>query len=325
MLTTIEDIVSYDTAISLDEIDIMFLNSLNNPHQPDESDKIKLIREEFLKTFCEVLKKDITNEIDKEYIESRIEKLTFTYGGPFRFYERFLIARDGDVSKASSMMKEMLEVRLRVLGERLVSSLTESNDINNMGSDEAEQTLIKGIDKFWAIEIYGFTKSGYILLTGKLANIEPGEFIKKYSKKEIGQYYFHFVEKANLLQRISNSHPFSTNTGEESYKSKKMVEIYDFNHLSRKQFSMSGIKVLKDVLGLGQVVFPEQSERAYMINTPFFFSACWSIISRVLDKVTRDKTVISRYGCDKEITELLGSKDKLKTLMDRVLNKVNSH
>ena len=73
---------------------------------------------------------------------------------------------------------------------------------------------------------------------------------------------------------------------------------------------------------IGETCFPEHVDKSFFINTPWFFSASWAVVNKVLDKDTRDKTVISRHDCKKQLIELLGSEELLGTLWTKSEQKI---
>ncbi|KAI3796299.1 hypothetical protein L1987_38966 [Smallanthus sonchifolius] len=38
--------------------------------------------------------------------------------------------------------------------------------------------------------------------------------------------------------------------------------------------------------------YPQRLEKLYMLNMPWFFTSCWKIVSRVLEKSTSEKIVM---------------------------------
>ena len=50
------------------------------------------------------------------------------------------------------------------------------------------------------------------------------------------------------------------------------MEIYDLKGVGRHQLGMSGLLVLKRILGIGQGLYPENLDRTIIINAPWFFS-----------------------------------------------------
>lgn len=319
IVTTKSELEKCKGAISLDTIAPELLKELDNPIQPEETEELKKLKESFKDIIAEVLDKDKT--ADSALLEMKIKNLERVYGGEVRFYQRFYIARKGDMPKAEKMMKLMVQKRFEVLGERLVSAVVSEN------FDEEEQKLFSAISKYWPLEFFGFSEKGNLIMTAKLKDIKPGEFIKKFTKEEISRYYLHFMDTGSLLIRVSNSKPFSEPTipedqEEDGYLSKLVYEIHDFEGCSRKQFHMSGLKVLKDVLSIGQGVYPEQVQRSYLINAPWFMTFAVSVISVVLDKATKAKIVVKRNDCKDQILELLGGNEELYgSLWERALRK----
>ena len=237
MLESADQVRSHPTGFRLEELtDIKVLE--DNAFQPEETEDIIELKKRFYAAMAEVLKKDPNKEEDKAELDNHLGHLQTVYGGENRFYERFLLARNGNLDKATKMMKHMVEIRLQIVGEQLVTSAALTNNFYDKGSEErtGEVELFTSIDSFWAIDYWGFTKDGNPLMTGKLKNIRPGKFIKEYNKDEIKRFYFHFMERANILNRYANSPPLKDDNTGGNKRTRRYVEIYDFKGMSIRQF-----------------------------------------------------------------------------------------
>mmetsp|Transcript_15607 Transcript_15607/g.17632 ORF Transcript_15607/g.17632 Transcript_15607/m.17632 type:complete len:277 (-) Transcript_15607:369-1199(-) len=261
-----------------------------DPIQPDETEEMTSLKARARKELS------VTPKIEQKY------------GGENRFYERFLLARDNDVEKALKLMKKCLSIR---------ESLKVDAELSKQ-EQEAEEEVFSRIKPYWPLDFWGFGKDGSTILFGKLKNIKPKKFVDTFEVNEIKRFYVHFVHEGNELQKHSNS-PSMRQTEEGKWK--RQIEVFDLNGISTKQLHMKGLKILKEVLGLGQHLFPENVERTYMLNAPWFFSGAWNIVKHALDKETQKKVVISRYDCRKQLSELLGS----EALFDEMMQSMDNH
>mmetsp|Transcript_20459 Transcript_20459/g.24786 ORF Transcript_20459/g.24786 Transcript_20459/m.24786 type:complete len:277 (-) Transcript_20459:1050-1880(-) len=251
---------------------------------------------------------DVTKEFKAAISESGIDvpaHVPEIYGGELRFYERFLLARDNNVTKATKLLKKCMDIRdsLKVNGN------LDKEDLEN------EKELFRRIKEYWPIEFFGFTKNGNAILFGQLKDIKPKEFMEEFDTNEIKRFYVDFVQEGIQLQKLSNTPPLRR---PEENKWKRQVEIYDMNGISMKQLHIKGLLVLKEVLGSGQFLFPENVEKTYVINAPWYFSGAWNVIKHALDKETANKMTISRGDCRKEFIELLGDEGLVDEMMTSI-------
>ena len=69
------------------------------------------------------------------------------------------------------------------------------------------------------------------------------------------------------------------------------------------------------ILKLGQIMFPDNLAKSYIINAPWFFTAAWRVIRLGVARATIEKVTISRGNCRAEIAELLGSEELADQLL----------
>ena len=71
----------------------------------------------------------------------------------------------------------------------------------------------------------------------------------------------------------------------------KQIIIFDLANLSYSLDFMA-INVMRRVLSIDQSCYPERLKYLFMINTPWFFTAIWSMFKSIIDPVTADKMKI---------------------------------
>lgn len=342
MISTLEELENHKGALSIDNIDPKLFKLVEDPVQPPETDDIRALKSFFKDAIYEVLNKDKTIETDQGHINKCTSNLEFLYGGPIRFYHKFLIARKGNLKKACKMMKTMLEKRYALLGETLITNMINVDNVDKLESTDPEESkILTEIAKFWVIEYFGYTEDHHLLLTAKLKDVDLYEVSKKFTRQQFDTYFYYFVEKALLLQRFANSPSFTSkevifpndevNKDADSLNTKyrRNIEIYDWKRVTRKQVHIQGLKIVRDVLGSGAHVFPEHVEKTFMINTPWYFTMIWAVFSVILDKESKGKGVISKTDCTKQISSLLGvdSEDEKETqeAVDKIWIRVERH
>jgi len=77
----------------------------------------------------------------------------------------------------------------------------------------------------------------------------------------------------------------------------RFVLVFDLRAFSMKNMDYQGVKVLVNIL---QTNYPEVLDRAVIVGSPFFFSACWAVIRPWLDPVTIAKVQFTDYEGVKE-------------------------
>lgn len=252
-----------------------------SPVQPEETEEIMLLR-------------DAVKDVATEDFETK-------YGGKNRAYERFLYARGHNLKKAEKMLRDTLRFRQKYR-------------LDEVRSDEeikSREELFTQIKPFWTLTQWGFTKDHQLVIYGALKNIKPGEFLRTFTEEQVTEFYLNFMEQVLQYQNYANSSPRREETDD---KWRGNVEIYDFKGVNRHQLAMHGLLVLKRVLALGQGNYPENLDRTFLINVPWYFSAVWKVISIVLNKRTLEKVVISSGDSRKKITEMMGSEDVVNEL-----------
>lgn len=90
----------------------------------------------------------------------------------------------------------------------------------------------------------------------------------------------------------------------------RIIVIFDLSGFSLQCMDYEALKLLIDIL---QTQYPEILGVAYVVNAPWIFNACWSVISMWLDPVTKakvsfvDETHIREIMSGSEIPHYLGS------------------
>lgn len=89
----------------------------------------------------------------------------------------------------------------------------------------------------------------------------------------------------------------------------RIIVIFDLSGFSMQCMDYEAVRLLVDIL---QTQYPEILGVAYVVNAPWVFNACWSIIKLWLDPVTTEKVSfvdeahIREMMRDSEIPEYLG-------------------
>lgn len=116
-----------------------------------------------------------------------------------------------------------------------------------------------------------------------------------------------------MLQNFTNSPPRRT---QEDKKWKANIQVINLKGISMGQLHITGLKLLRKVLKLGQGLNPENIDKSYIINVPWFFSGAWGIIKQALNKQILAKITVSSGNCKDELMKHLGSEELYNDFMN---------
>lgn len=159
---------------------------------------------------------------------------------------RFLRGRKGEFEKAFNAM-------IRHVRWRIESNVDNINIDNIKREVEKRKLVVSGVDK-----------RGRPLVT---------IYARRHNKnerdlEEVRQYMIYSLESA-----LQSSNP----------EEQKMTILFDLTGFGMYCMDYDAVKVLIDIM---QYNYPETLSVALIFNSPFIFSACWSIIRIWLDPVT---------------------------------------
>ncbi|KAH7286502.1 hypothetical protein KP509_32G010000 [Ceratopteris richardii] len=206
-------------------------------------------------------------------------KLTFSFktlhqGFPDETLERFLKAREGNVSKASKMIMDCLQWRI-------------SNDIDNILS-----RLIEPKETYDAIR-----DSQLIGMTGYCRKGRPvfaiGVGMSGYDKAPVDKYVQSHIQineyrDCVLLPQATKRMGFYVGT---------CLKILDMSNL--KISALNRLKILTIISTVDDLNYPEKTDTYYIVNAPYIFSACWKVVKPLLQERTKRKIKVLQ-GCGKE-------------------------
>mmetsp|Transcript_4915 Transcript_4915/g.6016 ORF Transcript_4915/g.6016 Transcript_4915/m.6016 type:complete len:280 (+) Transcript_4915:123-962(+) len=240
--------------------------------QPESSDK------------HEELMKRVTDVVYPEFFE--------IYGGETRTMERFLMARDWDVKKAEKMLRKCVEYR------------QEKNLDGKKSKDELQylEDIEKEIRPHWAVMFWGLSKDGNLMTYASVKNVVLKDILK-IPEENIKRFFLEELRKASKIHNYANSEPRKSS---DQKRWRSSIDIIDLKGISMAHLHISGLRVLNRVLKLAQIVAPEIMDKTYIINSPWFFSAAWSVIKKVLAPQIVAKVTITSGSAEDEILEHLG-------------------
>ncbi|KAL3508350.1 hypothetical protein ACH5RR_027751 [Cinchona calisaya] len=195
-------------------------------------------------------------------------------GYPTEAMMRFLKAREGNVSKAHTMLIDCLNWRIQ-------------NDIDNMLAKPIIPTdLYRGLRDSHLIGMSGYSKEG-------LPVIAIGVGLSTFDKASIHYYVQSHIQMNEYRDRVilpSASKKFGRHIS-------TCIKVLDMTGL--KLSALNHIKLLTVISTIDDLNYPEKTDTYYIVNAPYIFSACWKVVRPLLQERTRKKIqVLSGSGRD---------------------------
>ena len=145
----------------------------------------------------------------------------------------------------------------------------------------------------------GFAKNGSPLYFSKVGclDVEAIECITTVSS--IVEYHWHVMmhDFATRLRSHKKNDP--------QFNKFECVVVMDLANLTMSQLGSKSLSIVKEQSAIDSLCFPETLNKMYIINSPLFFSATWSIIKGWLDPRTANKVEVisSRKTWEKALLE----------------------
>lgn len=224
----------------------------------------------------------ITQDMIKQFqglVESIDESLKITYenlhqGYPAETLIRFLKARDGNISKAYSMLVDCLNWRIE-------------NDIDKILSKPIiPAEFYRSLRESQLIGMSGYTKDGRPV-------IAIGVGLSTYDKASIHYYVQSHIQINEYRDRVIL--PSATKKFERHIST--CVKVLDMTGL--KLSHLNQIKLLTVISSIDDLNYPEKTDTYYIVNAPYVFSACWKVVKPLLQERTRKKVQVLS-GCGKD-------------------------
>ncbi|KAL8150666.1 hypothetical protein V2J09_020474 [Rumex salicifolius] len=194
---------------------------------------------------------------------------------------RFLKARDWNVDKTHKMLLECLNWRVQ-------------NDIDNILTKPIiPSDLYRSIRESQLIGMSGYSKEG-------LPVVAIGVGHSTFDKASVNYYVQSHIQMNEYRDRVIL--PFASK--KQGRPICTCIKILDMTGLKISQLNQ--LKLLTVISTIDDLNYPEKSDRYYIVNAPYIFSACWRVVKPLLQERTR-----------KKIQVLQGSgKDELLKIMD---------
>lgn len=219
------------------------------------------------------------------------------FGGPTRCLARFLRARNCDLAEAETMLRETFAWRL-------------DESVNECLDDVESKRVWTKVRPFWPGIYVGMTDTGNPVTYFKVIHLV--ELYEKIPEEDLRSFYVSWMEKILAMQ-----HDGYRKAGCESCIP-GCIEIYDCEGCGLWTCTyVRGLAVVSSVLGIGQQHYPENLNKAWVINIPGAFELAWNVVSVVLSERTMQKISIHS---DNALTELVDARFLSFNRLDWMLN-----
>ena len=227
------------------------------------------------------------------------------FGGSERCLERFLVARKHNVVEAAAAFRATAVFRR----EELL-------DTEGDGAFEPSAEIKERVGALWPGAYCGFSVDHCPVQLFRFGGLDVGALMEQATEAEFRQYYLWWMERSLALQAEGGARAAAAamasataecgsgapSSSSSSSPMRGMIEVYDCAGLSVAALltigavgaGHSGLLLLKRVLSIGQLHYPENLRLAIFINAPLGFASLWALVSSVLSERTVAKIHIRR-------------------------------
>ncbi|XP_022965097.1 phosphatidylinositol/phosphatidylcholine transfer protein SFH2 [Cucurbita maxima] len=204
-------------------------------------------------------------------------------GHPAETLERFLKARDWNVSKAHKMLMDCLNWRIQ-------------NEIDNiLAKPIVPPELYRSVRDSQLVGLCGYSKEG-------LPVIAVGVGQSTFDKASVHYYVQSHIQMNEYRDRVV----LPAATKKHGRHIGTCLKVLDMTGL--KLSALNQVKILTVISTIDDLNYPEKTDAYYIVNVPYVFSACWRVVKPLLQERTRRKIkVLQNCGRD----ELLKVMDSL--------------
>ncbi|KAI4307845.1 hypothetical protein L6164_030982 [Bauhinia variegata] len=187
--------------------------------------------------------------------------------------ERFLKARDWNVSKAHKMLVDCLNWRVQ-------------NEIDNVLAKPIPTDLYRAVRDSQLMGMSGYSNEG-------LPVIAVGVGLSTYDKASDKYYVQSHIQMNEYRDRVIL--PLATKKHGRYIGT--CVKVLDMTGL--RLSALSQLRLLTAISTIDDLNYPEKTDTYYIVNVPYVFSACWKVVKPLLQERTRKKIQVLQ-GCGRE-------------------------
>lgn len=201
-------------------------------------------------------------------------------GDPDGALERFLQARDEDVTRASKMLLDCLNWRV-------------SNNIDGvLSSPILPKEKFDAIRRSQLIGFCGFCKQGRPVFAIGVGN-------STFDQASVDNYVQSHIQINEYRDRILLPE-ISTKKGRPVGS---CVKVLDMTGLRLSAFR--NLKTSTAIATVDDLNYPEKTDTYYIVNAPLVFSACWRAVKPLLQERTRRKVQVLRGNGREELLQVM--------------------
>uniref|UniRef100_A0A251T6H8 Putative CRAL-TRIO lipid binding domain-containing protein n=1 Tax=Helianthus annuus TaxID=4232 RepID=A0A251T6H8_HELAN len=221
----------------------------------------------------------------KELMDQVDEPLKRTFKNVHQGYvvetlERFLKAREGNVTKAHKMLVDSLQWRLQNgIDDILAKPIIPAN-------------FYRGVRDSQLIGLSGYTREG-------LPVFAIGAGLSTFDKASIHYYVQSHIQINEYRDRVI----LPAATKKNGKYIGKCVKVLDMSGL--KLSALNQIKLLTTISTVDDLNYPEKTITYYIVNVPYIFSACWKVVKPLLQERTKLKIRVLQGGGRDELLKIM--------------------
>ncbi|XP_071689756.1 phosphatidylinositol/phosphatidylcholine transfer protein SFH9-like [Rutidosis leptorrhynchoides] len=194
--------------------------------------------------------------------------------------ERFLKAREWNVTKAHKMLLDSLNWRLQ-------------NGIDDiLAKPILPDNFYRGVRDSQLIGVSGYTREG-------LPVFAIGVGLSSFDKASIHYYLQSHIQINEYRDRVI----LPTATKKNGRYIGKCVKVLDMSGL--KLSALNQIKLLTTISTVDDLNYPEKTITYYIVNVPYIFSACWKVVKPLLQERTKLKVRVLQGGGRDELLKIM--------------------
>lgn len=194
--------------------------------------------------------------------------------------ERFLKAREGNVTKAHKMLVDSLQWRLQNgIDDILAKPIIPAN-------------FYRGVRDSQLIGVSGYTREG-------LPVFAIGAGLSTFDKASIHYYVQSHIQINEYRDRVV----LPTATKKNGKYIGKCVKVLDMSGL--KLSALNQIKLLTTISTVDDLNYPEKTITYYIVNVPYVFSACWKVVKPLLQERTKLKVQVLQGNGREELLKIM--------------------
>lgn len=194
--------------------------------------------------------------------------------------ERFLKAREGNVTKAHKMLVDSLQWRLQNgIDDILAKPIIPAN-------------FYRGVRDSQLIGVSGYTREG-------LPVFAIGAGLSTFDKASIHYYVQSHIQINEYRDRVI----LPAATKKNGRYIGKCVKVLDMSGL--KLSALNQIKLLTTISTIDDLNYPEKTITYYIVNVPYVFSACWKVVKPLLQERTKLKVQVLQGGGRDELLKIM--------------------